>query len=99
MYGLGGWGVGGHRLHNKATNFEILQELCLANLSTRPTVGYKVRCLVPPLSRVLLTTCMFHILLQIDLDAGCQKFMLRSLGGVSLFIPKLGCKSSSLSSG
>ena len=25
---------------------------------------------------------MFHILLQIDVDTGCQKFMLRSLGGV-----------------
>ena len=29
-----------------------------------------------PLSGVLLATCMFHILLQIDVDAGCQKLML-----------------------
>ena len=89
------WGGG----HSKATNFEIMQELCLANLSPQPTVGYKVRCLVPPLSRVLLVTCMFHILLQIDVDAGCQKFMLRSLAWVLFTIPKLGCKGSGLCSG
>ena len=50
--------------------------------------------LLPPLSRVLMATCMFHILLQIDVDAGCQKFMLRSLAWVLFTIPKLGCKGS-----
>ena len=42
---------------------------------------------------------MFHILLQIDVDAGCQKFMLRSLAWVLFTIPKLGCKGSGLCSG
>ena len=79
--------------------FQIMQELCLANFSLRPTVGYKVRSLVPPLSRVLLATCMFHILLQSDVDAGCHKFMLRSVGGVHLTVSKLGCKGSVLCGG
>ena len=61
---------GGHTRHKQWSRDHSL--LCLANLPTRPTVGYKVRCLVPPLSRVLLATCVFHILLQIDVDAGCQ---------------------------
>ena len=86
-------------LDNDARDFVIVEELGLANLSTRHTVVYEIFCLMAPLSGVLLATCMFHILLQIDVDAGCQKFMLRSLGGVSLFIPKLGCKSGGLSSG
>ena len=42
---------------------------------------------------------MFHVLLQIDVDAGCQKFMLRSLAWVLFTIPKLGCKGSGLCSG
>ena len=37
--------------------------------------------------------------LQINVDAGCQKFMLRSLAGVLFTIPKLGCKGSGLCSG
>ena len=61
--------------------------------------GRRLESGVPPLSGVLLATCMFHILLQIDVDAGSQKFMLRSLGGVSLFIPKLRYKSGGLRSG
>ena len=69
------------------------------DLATRPTVGYKVRCLMAPLLGVLLATCMFHLLLQINVNAGCQKFMLGSLGGMFFPIPKLVCKSSGLGSG
>ena len=42
---------------------------------------------------------MFHILLQIHVDVGCQKFMLRSVFGVHFTIPKQGCKSSGLCCG
>ena len=38
---------------------QVVQELGLANLATRPTVGYKVRCLMAPVSGVFLGTCMF----------------------------------------
>ena len=96
--GLGG--VCGHNFEHGAVNgTEVVQELGLANLATRPTVQYKVRCLVPPLSGVLLPTCVFHLLLQINVNAGRQRFMLRSLAGVHFTIPKLGCKSSGLCGG
>ena len=59
----------------------------------------RIRSHSPPFSGVLLATCMFHILLQIHVDAGCQKFMLSSLVGVHFTIPKLGCKNSGLCGG
>ena len=60
---------------------------------------YKISCLMPPLSSVPLATCRCDLLVQISVNAGCQKFMLRSLAGVLFTIPKLGCKSSGLCGG
>ena len=45
-----------------------MQELGLTNLATRPTVRYKIHCLMPPLSGVFLATCMCNLLLQINVD-------------------------------
>ena len=52
---------------------------------------------MPPFDGVLLVIVVFHVFLHINVNACGQKFMLRSLGGVRLSIPKLGSKSSGLS--
>ena len=46
-----------------------------------------------PLDGVLLVIVVLHVVLHINVNACGQKFMLRSLGGVHLLIPKLGSKS------
>ena len=44
-------------------------------LSACPTVWYKMRCLMPPLSSVLVPLCMLGIL-QINVNTCGQKIML-----------------------
>ena len=51
-----------------------------------------------PLDGVRRVIVVLHVFLHINVNACGQKFMLRSLGGVRLSIPKLGSKSGGLSS-
>ena len=50
-----------------------------------------------PLDGVRRVIVVLHVFLHINVNARGQKFMLRSLGGVRLLIPKLGSKSGGLS--
>ena len=49
------------------------------------------------LSCLFRSVFVLHVLVHINVNACAQKFLLRSLGGVCLSIPKLGCKSICLS--
>ena len=66
----------GHGLHNYAQYFKVVQKLRFADLSARPTILYKISCLVPPLSSVLVPLCMLDVLLQINVNACGQKLVL-----------------------
>ena len=52
-----------------------------------------------PFSGVPLAICMRNLLLQTNINACCQKFMMGSLAGVLFTIPKVGGKSSGLGRG
>ena len=74
-----------------------MQELCFANLPTHIPVRYKIFRSMTTLDGVLCVIVVLHVFLHINVNACGQKFMLRSLGGVHLLIPKLGSKSGGLS--
>ena len=73
-----------------------MQELCFANLPTHTPVRYKIFRSMTPFDGVLRVIVVLHVFLHINVNACGQKFMLRSLVGVRLSIPKLGSKSGSL---
>ena len=51
-------------------------KLRFADLSMCSTVRYEIRCLMTPLSSVLVPLCMLDIFLQIHLNARGQKLLL-----------------------
>ena len=61
-------------------------------------VRYKIFRSMTSFDGVLLVIVVFDVIIHVNVNACGQKFMLRSLGGVCLSIPKLGSNSGGLSS-
>ena len=67
----------GQRLHNDAGDFEIVQELGLANLVPQSTVRYKVRCPMPvflvyPWQPAYVTFCSKSTSMQVTRNSCCK---------------------------